>query len=85
MLYAAGYDAEKQVLDVIFNSGGLYRYFDAPQAVYDGLLKTDSPGRFMWENVLRIFPNMRLDRPRGTRRAMSGQHRQLGTRAAKAA
>jgi hypothetical protein len=77
MLYAAGYDAEKEVLDVIFKSGGVYRYFDVPLPVYEGLLKAPSIGRYMWDHVLRIYPCARLDRKRTTRRVLSREPRKL--------
>lgn len=78
MLYAVGYDAEKQVLDVVFNSGGVYRYFDVPSHIYQGLLKAPSAGRYMWDHVFSVYANVRLDRKRGTRRVMSRQRRQIG-------
>jgi hypothetical protein len=77
MLYAAGYDAEKEVLDVIFKSGGVYRYFDVPLHIYEGLLQAPSVGRYMWEHVLRVYPCARLDRRRKTRRVLSSERRQL--------
>jgi hypothetical protein len=77
MLYAAGYDAEKEVLDVIFKSGGVYRYFDVPLHIYEGLLQAPSVGRYMWDHVLRVYPNVRLDRKRSTRRVLSRERRQL--------
>jgi hypothetical protein len=77
MLYAAGYDAENQVLDVIFKSGGVYRYFDVPLSIYEGLLQASSVGRYMWDHVLRVYPCVRLDRKRSTRRVFSRERRQL--------
>lgn len=77
MLYAAGYDAEKEVLDVVFRSGGVYRYFDVPLSVYEGLLKSPSVGRYMWDHVLRVYPCARLDRKRMTRRVLSRERRNL--------
>lgn len=68
MLYAAGYDAERRVLDVVFKSGGVYRYYDVPPQIYAGLLKAPSVGRYMWDHVLRSYPTVRLDRKRKSRR-----------------
>ena len=85
MLYAAGYDAEKQVLDVVFNSGGVYRYFDVPPHIYQGLIKAPSAGRYMWEHVFSVYPNVRLDRKRGTRRTFSRERRQLSQAAERTA
>lgn len=64
MLYAVGYDPKTQTLEVVFNSGGIYRYADVPPQVYEDLLQTDSKGRYMWMNVLNLYPfeRLRLDR-----------------------
>ena len=64
MLYAAGYDPKTQTLEVVFNSGGIYRYSDVPPEVYEGLITTESKGRYMWMNVLNLYPyeRLRLDR-----------------------
>lgn len=64
MLYAIGYDPKTQTLEVVFNSGGIYRYADVPPQVYEELLQADSKGRYMWMNVLNLYPyeRLRLDR-----------------------
>lgn len=64
MLYAVGYDPKTQTMEVVFNSGGIYRYSDVPPEVYEGLLHTESKGRYMWLNVLNLYPyeRLRLDR-----------------------
>ena len=64
MLYAAGYDPKTETLEVVFNSGGIYRYSAVPPEVYEELLHTDSKGRYMWTNVLNLYPyeRLRLDR-----------------------
>lgn len=64
MLYAAGYDPKTQTLEIVFNSGGIYRYVDVPPDIYAGLLAAESKGRYMWVNVLNLYPyeRLRLDR-----------------------
>lgn len=44
-LRALGYDPERQVLEVEFRSGALYRYEQVPPAVVQALLQADSLGR----------------------------------------
>ncbi|MBI3241559.1 MAG: KTSC domain-containing protein [Chloroflexi bacterium] len=44
MIHAVGYDQQKRILEIIFNSGGTYQYFDVPPDVYEGLLKAESKG-----------------------------------------
>ncbi len=60
MLYAVGYDAATQTLDVIFNTGGIYRYLHVPPNIYRDLLASESVGQYMWRNVLRLYPFVRL-------------------------
>lgn len=60
MLYAVGYDAATQTLDVIFNTGGIYRYLHVPPTIYRDLLSAESVGQYMWRNVLRLYPFVRL-------------------------
>ncbi len=64
MLYAVGYDAKSETLEVVFNSGGIYRYSDVPANVYDGLLASESPGRYMWTEIINLYPYERLRRDR---------------------
>lgn len=62
MLFAVGYDAETQTMEVIFNSGGIYRYYDVPPHVYQGLVASESVGRYMWDNVFDTYTYERLRR-----------------------
>ncbi|NJO81024.1 MAG: KTSC domain-containing protein [Cyanobacteria bacterium RM1_2_2] len=56
MIQAFGYDAEKQTLLVIFNTGKTYRYFNVPSEVYEGLMRTDSKGSYMRSLVIDQYP-----------------------------
>lgn len=42
-----GYDAEQMILEVEFNYGSIYRYFDVPESVYEGLMTADSHGKYL--------------------------------------
>lgn len=48
---AIGYDEEKKVLRIEFNSGRVYDYAEVPKRVYDGLLRADSVGRYFHVHV----------------------------------
>jgi len=43
-------------MEVVFNSGGVYRYFDVPKDIYEGLLAAESKGRYMRANVIDVYP-----------------------------
>jgi hypothetical protein len=62
MLYAIGYDNKTEVLEVVFNSGGIYRYFHVPAHVYRELVEAESKGQYMWTNVFNLYPYVRLRR-----------------------
>jgi hypothetical protein len=55
MIYAAGYDVEREALEVVYFSG-VYRYTGVPREVYEGLLAAESKGRYMHAHVLRRYP-----------------------------
>ena len=60
MIQAVGYDAEQQMLEVVFNSGKVYQYFDVPQPVYDELMASDSKGSYMRSCVIDCYPYQQL-------------------------
>lgn len=62
VIAAIAYDDASGDLDVEFSAGSLYRYHGVPREEVDGLLATDSPGR--WLNG-RIIPRYRCTWLRG--------------------
>ena len=68
MLYAIGYDQATQALEVVFHTGGIYRYEGVPQAVYDELMAAPSRGRYMRQQVFGKYAYQRLHRQRLGRR-----------------
>ena len=50
-----GYDAASQTLEIEFHATGIYRYFSVPQEVFDSLLATPSPGKFLIQNIKGKF------------------------------
>ena len=56
MIRAVGYDAEKRILDVAFHRTGVYRYFDVPPKVVEGLLDAESKGSYMRAYIIDEYP-----------------------------
>ena len=56
MIRAVGYDAEKHILDVAFHRTGVYRYFDVPPKVVEGLLDAESKGSYMRAVIIDEYP-----------------------------
>ncbi len=50
-LASIGYDAENEILEVEFNHGGVYQYFNVPENVYDELMNVDSHGVYFSANI----------------------------------
>lgn len=59
MIYAAGYDAGCERMEVVYFNA-VYRYFDVPRSIFDGLLVAESKGRYMHDHVLGRYPYRRL-------------------------
>lgn len=46
-----GYDASAMVLEVEFNNGAVYQYYNVPQYLYDRMMAADSHGRYLDQYV----------------------------------
>ena len=50
-LAAVGYDERNKTLEIEFNSGGIYQYFEVEKTIFDGLMNAESHGRFFNQNI----------------------------------
>ncbi|WP_166417453.1 KTSC domain-containing protein [Cochlodiniinecator piscidefendens] len=57
---AVGYDSDTSTLQIQFNDGSLYQYFDVPEHIFDGLRTADSAGRYLHQNVKGVFRYSRV-------------------------
>jgi hypothetical protein len=64
MIQAVGYDEKLKELEVVFNSGNVYRYTKVPKKEYEGLLKADSKGQYMRANIIDVYPYYSVHRHR---------------------
>ena len=46
-----GYDAKTEILEIEFNHGGVYQYFDVPESEHKALMNASSHGRYFSENI----------------------------------
>lgn len=53
---AVCYDETTSNLEVIFNSGKTYRYFEVPQTVCLELMESDSKESYILSEVIECFP-----------------------------
>ena len=50
-LRSVGYDPANSVLEIEFNSGGVYQYFNVPSNVYQALMSASSHGTYFHANI----------------------------------
>ncbi len=57
---SVGYDERTQTLEVEFNGGGIYQYYNVPQSIYDDIMKASSVGQFFNVHVKNSYPYSRV-------------------------
>lgn len=50
-LASVGYDVTSCILEVEFNNGSIYQYFDVPSHEHEGLMNADSHGKYFDANI----------------------------------
>lgn len=55
MIYKVGYDPDTRTLEVLFNSGEAYQYYDVPPEEYEGLMAAESKGRYMRSHIIDMY------------------------------
>lgn len=55
MIHSVGYDPDKRTLEIEFNSGGVYQYFDVPPEEYEDLMQAESHGRYFLANIRDVY------------------------------
>ena len=56
MISAFGYDEAEGILEVAFHRTGVYRYYDVPLHVFEGLRDAESKGRYMRGHIIDMYP-----------------------------
>jgi len=52
---SVGYDYESSTLEIEFNNGSVYQYFDVNERVYEELLAASSVGGYLASNIKGIY------------------------------
>ncbi|QZZ96105.1 KTSC domain-containing protein [Klebsiella pneumoniae] len=50
-----GYDANDSILEIEFNNGAIYQYFDIPENIYSDLISSDSIGGYLARHIKGYF------------------------------
>ena len=59
-LSSVGYDSGSQTLEIQFNSGGIYQYFNVPSNVYEGLMSAPSHGKYFHTYIKNSYSWQKL-------------------------
>lgn len=60
MVHAIGYDRESKSMEVVFQSGHIYEYWDVPYRAYLGLLHAESKGEYMKGEIIDVYVEKRI-------------------------
>jgi hypothetical protein len=55
-----GYDEPSQTLEVEFNNGAVYQYYNVTQVVFDQLMQAGSKGQYLAHNIKNSYPYSRV-------------------------
>jgi hypothetical protein len=55
-----GYDPTTETLEVEFQNGGIYQYYNVSQNIYDELMNAPSKGQFIAYQIRNLFPYSRV-------------------------
>ena len=59
-ILSIGYDADKQMLEIEFNTGRVYRYSGVPPHVYSGLMKASSHGKYFLTYIQGVYSDIEV-------------------------
>lgn len=57
-LYSVGY--ENGTLEIAFNSGGVYQYYNVPYSLYQGLMSASSHGKYFHAYIKNGYSYSRI-------------------------
>ncbi len=55
-----GYDPKKKILEIEFQSGEVYDYFEVPEEVHKEFIEADSRGRYFMSNIRGRYVSQKL-------------------------
>jgi hypothetical protein len=50
-LSSVGYDEDRELLEIEFNGGRVYHFFDVPQKIHEELMNASSHGKYFNRNI----------------------------------
>lgn len=59
-IVSIGYDAATETLEIEFENGGIYQYYNVSAAIHQQFMESDSKGQFHHANIKNSFPYARV-------------------------
>jgi hypothetical protein len=59
-IVSVGYDAASETLEVEFQSGAVYQYYNVSQSAYDEFMSAPSKGKFLNYQIKNAYPYSRV-------------------------
>lgn len=60
MIQSIGYDVNNSTLEIEFNSGAVWQYFDFPESSWYEFEAADSQGKFFHREIKNQFPESKV-------------------------
>ena len=60
MMSSIGYDVESQILEIEFNSGAVWQYFDFPETMWYEFESSGSKGQFFHREIKNQYSESRV-------------------------
>ena len=60
-LKSVGYDPRSQTLEIEFETGRTYQYFNVPESIYQALMSAGSHGQYFNQNIKGSYPSERIN------------------------
>ena len=57
---AVGYSKRRQILEIEFRNGAIYRYLGVPRSAYNNLMAAESKTRYYDEKIKRKYKSVRI-------------------------
>lgn len=59
-LRSVGYDETSMTLEIEFNSGGIYQYYNVPETIYNSLMNASSHGKYFHQHIKDVYRYTRI-------------------------
>jgi hypothetical protein len=55
-IQSIGYDSDAKILEVEFHGGGIYKYSNVPETIFQGFMRAHSKGTYLHDRIRDKYP-----------------------------